>query len=150
MWVLLAFVSAFFLGFYDVAKKKSLAGNSVLTVLFCNTLFCALIFLPAIIGSGTGHSVEIHSVKAHALVIIKAFIVLSSWIMGYYALKHLRRTCTVWRKIELYTMVRYCAIAPFTLSSKHIRQKGGDKLQEQQMDIDSLRCCGYGGCKRSL
>ncbi len=94
MWVLLAFVSAFFLGFYDVAKKKSLAGNSVLTVLFCNTLFCALIFLPAIIGSGTGPSVEIHSVMAHALVIIKAFIVLSSWIMGYYALKHLPITIT--------------------------------------------------------
>lgn len=94
MWVLLAFVSAFFLGFYDVAKKKSLAGNSVLAVLFCNTLFCALIFLPAIIGSGTGPSVEIHSVKAHALVIIKAFIVLSSWIMGYYALKHLPITIT--------------------------------------------------------
>ncbi len=107
MWVLLAFVSAFFLGFYDVAKKKSLNGNAVLQVLFCNTIFCAIIFLPFIIISAVSpESVqntifnaslssiysdcrEILPVKAHLLVILKAFIVLSSWIMGYYALKHL-------------------------------------------------------------
>ena len=107
MWVLLAFVSAFFLGFYDVAKKKSLNGNAVLSVLFCNTIFCALIFFPFIIVSATcpelvkdtifnasltsiySDCTEILPLKAHLLVILKAFIVLSSWIMGYYALKHL-------------------------------------------------------------
>ena len=107
MWVLLAFVSAFFLGFYDVAKKKSLNGNAVLQVLFCNTIFCAIIFLPFIIISAVSPETvqntifnaslssiysdcrEILPVKAHLLVILKAFIVLSSWIMGYYALKHL-------------------------------------------------------------
>ena len=107
MWVLLAFTSAFFLGFYDVAKKKSLNGNAVLSVLFCNTLFCALIFSPFIIFSAINpQAVEgsifnaslsstygdisgISPLKAHLLVILKAFIVLSSWIMGYYALKHL-------------------------------------------------------------
>ena len=107
MWVLLAFVSAFFLGFYDVAKKKSLNGNAVLSVLFCNTIFCAIIFCPFIIVSALWPEVvkdtifnasltsiysdcaEILPFKAHLLVVIKAFIVLSSWIMGYYALKHL-------------------------------------------------------------
>ena len=107
MWVLLAFVSAFFLGFYDVAKKKSLNGNAVLTVLFCNTVFCAVVFLPFIIFSATnpeavqgsifnaslsssyGDTPQILPLKAHLLVILKAFIVLSSWIMGYYSLKHL-------------------------------------------------------------
>jgi transporter family protein len=107
MWVLLAFVSAFFLGFYDVAKKKSLSGNAVLSVLFCNTIFCALIFFPFIIVSAVwpesvGNSIfnasltsiysdhiEILPLKAHLLVVLKSFIVLSSWIMGYYALKHL-------------------------------------------------------------
>lgn len=107
MWVLLAFVSAAFLGFYDIAKKKSLVGNSVLAVLFCNTLFCALIFLPFIVVSqlapqtvgGTIFNAALNSefadnaaispLNAHLLVILKAFIVLSSWIMGYYALKHL-------------------------------------------------------------
>ena len=107
MWVLLAFTSAFFLGFYDIAKKKSLNGNAVLSVLFCNTLFCALIFLPFIVISATNphlvdgsifnaslHSVygdvnQIGTLKAHLYIILKSFIVLSSWIMGYYALKHL-------------------------------------------------------------
>ena len=107
MWVLLAFTSAFFLGFYDIAKKKSLVGNSVLTVLFCNTLFCALIFLPFILVSWLqpqltegsvfnasltseyGKLCGITPLQAHMLVILKAFIVLSSWIMGYFALKHL-------------------------------------------------------------
>lgn len=107
MWVLLAFTSAFFLGFYDIAKKKSLNGNAVLSVLFCNTLFCALIFLPFIVISATNphlvdgsifnaslHSVygdgnQIGPLKAHLYIILKSFIVLSSWIMGYYALKHL-------------------------------------------------------------
>ncbi len=107
MWVLLAFTSAFFLGFYDIAKKKSLVGNSVLTVLFCNTLFCALIFIPIILvswlhpalvkesifnaslNSEFGKLSTITLLQAHLLVILKAFIVLSSWIMGYFALKHL-------------------------------------------------------------
>lgn len=107
MWVLLAFTSAFFLGFYDIAKKKSLVGNSVLTVLFCNTLFCALIFIPFILvswlqpalveesifnaslNSEFGKLSGITLLQAHLLVILKAFIVLSSWIMGYFALKHL-------------------------------------------------------------
>ena len=30
MWLYLAFLSALLLGFYDVAKKRSLAGNAVL------------------------------------------------------------------------------------------------------------------------
>ena len=39
MWLLLAFLSAALLGFYDAFKKKSLRGNAVLPVLFLNTLF---------------------------------------------------------------------------------------------------------------
>ena len=49
MWLLLAFCSAALLGFYDVFKKKSLAGNAVLPVLGLNTLFSSLIFLPFIL-----------------------------------------------------------------------------------------------------
>ena len=49
MWLLLAFLSATFLGFYDVFKKKSLKDNAVLTVLFLNTFFSSLIFLPFIL-----------------------------------------------------------------------------------------------------
>lgn len=102
MWVLLGMLSALFLGFYDIAKKKSLTGNAVLTVLFLNTVFCALIFLPLIIAPGISQSIsasgtevlQMEPLKAHLLVVLKSFIVLSSWIMGYYALKHLPITLT--------------------------------------------------------
>lgn len=102
MWVLLGMLSALFLGFYDIAKKKSLTGNAVLTVLFLNTVFCALIFLPFIIAPGLSQSISacgtevlpMEPLKAHLLVVLKSFIVLSSWIMGYYALKHLPITLT--------------------------------------------------------
>ena len=43
MWLLLAFLSATLLGFYDVFKKKSLKDNAVLPVLFLNTFFSSLI-----------------------------------------------------------------------------------------------------------
>ncbi len=107
MWVVLAFVSAFFLGFYDISKKQSLKDNAVLTVLFLNTIFCTAIFLPFIILSyANPHLLEdtffdaglnigfksleyIQPLKAHLFVILKSCIVLSSWVMGYYALKHL-------------------------------------------------------------
>ena len=49
MWLLLAFFSATLLGFYDVFKKKALKDNAVLPVLFFNTLFSSLIFLPFIL-----------------------------------------------------------------------------------------------------
>ena len=102
MWVLLGMLSALFLGFYDIAKKKSLTNNAVLTVLFFNTVFCALIFLPFIIAPGLSQSIsasgtevlQMEPLKAHMLVVLKSFIVLSSWIMGYYALKHLPITLT--------------------------------------------------------
>lgn len=100
MWVGAAFLSALLLGFYDVAKKRSLSGNAVIPVLLLNTLFSSLIFLPVILSSelelgwftetsldsGTG------SIGDHALVALKALITLSSWLCGYYAIKHLPLT----------------------------------------------------------
>ena len=49
MWLLLAFLSAALLGFYDVFKKQSLKNNAVIPVLTLNTLFSSLIFLPFIV-----------------------------------------------------------------------------------------------------
>lgn len=97
MWLLLAFASAALLGLYDVAKKQALTGNAVLPVLLLNTLFSTLIFLPVILSSETGAGwfagtiLETHpaSLHAHLLVILKSIIVLTSWVFGYYALKHL-------------------------------------------------------------
>ena len=109
MWLILAFVSATFLGFYDTSKKASLKDNAVLPVLLMNTIFSTLIFSPFLIdyitGAGwfsgtfidTASGAEEFSPAhpdfiAHLKVILKAFIVLSSWICGYFGLKHLPLT----------------------------------------------------------
>ena len=96
MWLLLAFLSASLLGFYDVFKKMALRGNAVIPVLFLNTLFCTIIFLPFIIGSATGwletdslFFVERCGWDVHKFIVLKSCIVLSSWIFGYFAMKHL-------------------------------------------------------------
>lgn len=83
MWILFAFVSAALLGFYDVFKKQSLRGNAVLTVLLLNCLFSSIIFLPMI------WYVPFGGWEVQKYIVLKAFIVLSSWICGYYAMKHL-------------------------------------------------------------
>ena len=100
MWLLLAFCSAALLGFYDVFKKKSLNNNAVLPVLGLNTLFSSLIFLPFILISAFAPSVLNGSIfyvpeagwEVHKFIILKSFIVLSSWIFGYFGMKHLPLT----------------------------------------------------------
>jgi transporter family protein len=99
MWLLLAFTSAALLGFYDAFKKKSLRDNAVLPVLFLNTLFSSLIFLPFILLSadttwldGTLFHVPSVGWDVHRLILLKSFIVLSSWIFGYFGMKHLPLT----------------------------------------------------------
>jgi len=139
MWLILAFVSATFLGLYDTSKKASLKNNAVLPVLFLNTVFSTLIFSPFLLDyiggfgwfTGTfldtfpfsratqtvdyqqfaqssclpGHAGQSSNslilsefagthpeLYAHLMVVLKAFIVLSSWICGYFGLKHLPLT----------------------------------------------------------
>ena len=100
MWLLLAFLSATLLGFYDAFKKQSLKNNAVLPVLFLNTIFSSLIFLPFILLSrfmpecldGTIVNVPSAGWEDHKYIIIKSFIVLSSWIFGYFGMKHLPLT----------------------------------------------------------
>lgn len=100
MWLLLAFLSAALLGFYDAFKKKSLAGNAVIPVLFLNTLFSSLVFLPFILFSLCGESplqgtlfyVPTAGWEVHKYVLLKSLIVLSSWTFGYFGMKHLPLT----------------------------------------------------------
>ena len=97
MWVSLAFLSALMLGLYDVAKKRSLKDNAVLPVLWLNTLFSSIIFLPALLDSvvgggwldGTLFETTSGTLHDHAMIFIKAMMVLSSWIFGYFGIKHL-------------------------------------------------------------
>lgn len=99
MWLLLAFLSAVLLGFYDASKKAALKDNAVLPVLLLNTLFSTLIFSPVLIDglvgkgwfSGTMFDTTevVGDLKAHLLVLIKSVIVLTSWIAGYFGIKHI-------------------------------------------------------------
>ena len=85
-WVLLAFSSAALLGFYDVFKKRSLRGNAVIPVLFLNTLICSFLFIPATFHAPFG------GWEVQRWLVLKAFIVLSSWLCGYFGIKHLPLT----------------------------------------------------------
>lgn len=97
MWLTLAFTSAALLGLYDAAKKQALTNNAVLPVLLLNTLFSTLIFVPAILSAefglgwfdGTVLEASPGTATAHGLVILKSVIVLTSWIFGYFGMKHL-------------------------------------------------------------
>ena len=100
MWLLLAFTSALLLGLYDVAKKQALRDNAVLPVLLLNTLFSSLLFLPTILSTAGGWGwfdatplrCPAGDLHAHLLVVLKSCIVLSSWVFGYFGIKHLPLT----------------------------------------------------------
>ena len=93
MWILLAICSAIGLGFYDVMKKLSLRDNNVPVVLLINTMISTLLLSPVIIMNLADGGVGLNNtLTGHLLIMLKAVIVLSSWILGYFAIKHLPLT----------------------------------------------------------
>ena len=86
MWWLLSFASAAFLGCYDSFKKISLKDNAVIPILFLNTLIATFLLSPLLVRTGFG------SWEVQRWIILKSAIVLSSWLAGYYAMKHLPLT----------------------------------------------------------
>ena len=100
MWLSFAFLSAVLLGFYDSCKKQALGGNAVIPVLFLNTLFCSLIFVPFIVLSYCSPVLDDSIFKVadyggwavQKWILLKSIIVLSSWTLGYYGMKHLPLT----------------------------------------------------------
>ncbi|MCC8089557.1 MAG: DMT family transporter [Rikenellaceae bacterium] len=96
MWLILAAASAVTLGAYEVAKKLALENNAVIPVLFLNVAIGVAVFLPFNLLSaytelldGTAVYVPQINFTAHAAIVLKAFLVLSSWVFAYYAMKHL-------------------------------------------------------------
>lgn len=97
MWVLLALLSAFLLGIYDVLKKMSVNNNAVMMVLLFSTLTGALLFVPPVVGSvffpDFFQSINLYvpaiSAHEHFLILVKTLLVLSSWILAFTAMKHL-------------------------------------------------------------
>jgi transporter family protein len=96
-WMFLAVLSAVFLGLYDVAKKASVQENAVLPVLFlCSASgLCLMLPLVALSLAAPGLAREYGllvgglSVIGHLLVLAKAALVTLSWVLTYFALKHL-------------------------------------------------------------
>ena len=73
----------------------------MLPVLFLNTVFSSLVFLPFILVSAFAPSllshcellyVPISGWEVHKFILLKSAIVLSSWIFGYFGMKHLPLT----------------------------------------------------------
>lgn len=99
MWVFLAIASAILLGFYDIFKKVSLQENAVLPTLFFSTVLASIVMLGFVILSAmcvipSDHLVYVPSVgwQDHLKILLKTFIVLSSWILTYFAMKNLPLT----------------------------------------------------------
>lgn len=157
MWLLLAFLSAALLGFYDAFKKQALKDNAVLPVLFLNTVFSSLIFLPFILVScfapavlgGTMFDVPVVGWDVHQFIIIKSFIVLSSWIFGYFGMKHLPLTIVgpinatrpvmvlvgamlvFGERLQSVSMDRCDVGSPVVLYAEPFREERGYRLQAQ-------------------
>ena len=99
-WVLLSLISAFLLGFYDIFKKRTVADNAIIPVLFYSTMVSGLIFLPFILTSRFHPEwyaspfwrqffVEPLTARQHLLVFGKTAMILVSWMFSYSAMKNL-------------------------------------------------------------
>jgi drug/metabolite transporter (DMT)-like permease len=97
MWIELGLISSLLLGLYDVCKKHSLNHNAVLPVLFLSVVFG---FLPmSLFWAGSRLAPElmqqIHTyvpvatLSQHGHIFVKAFVVSTSWVLAYFAMKHL-------------------------------------------------------------
>jgi bacterial/archaeal transporter family protein len=97
MWVIAGLISSFILGIYDLFKKKALVNNQVMPVLFLASLTSASIFLPLILISSATGPVKagsvwyVHPVSSveHLLIFLKSVLVGTSWVLSYFALRHL-------------------------------------------------------------
>jgi bacterial/archaeal transporter family protein len=101
MWAVIGIVAAVLLGIYDIFKKTSLNNNAVLPVLLISIASSSMFFyFPLIIGSkvapnlltGIDLYVPQLTLREHMMIVIKSFIVLSSWILAFFAVKHLPLT----------------------------------------------------------
>ena len=89
-WLFLAFASALFLGFYDLAKKKSVNENAVFPVLFICSAIYAILMSPVLFLGFTEHL----PLRSHLFLLGKASIVGISWALTYHAIAKLPLSMT--------------------------------------------------------
>lgn len=95
-WIALSLVSALFLGCYDLSKKHAVHGNAVLPVLFLSTVFGAGVWAVLMLVQAQSPGalpqflhVDVLTPAQHARIFLKSVIVAGSWILTYFAFKHL-------------------------------------------------------------
>jgi len=96
-WITLSLLSALLLGFYEVAKKAAIDRNAVLPVLFACSVAGLAVLAPLMIvahfapgaAARWGFALTPLSPQGHLLIFLKAIIVTTSWVLTYFALKHL-------------------------------------------------------------
>ena len=95
-WIVASLVSAFFLGCYDLCTKHAVRENAVLPVLFlanvCSaSVWCTLMALNAAVPGALPAGLIVAPLTSlqHGQLLLKSFIVASSWICSYFAVKHL-------------------------------------------------------------
>ena len=95
-WIALSLISALFLGFYDLSKKHAVHANAVLPVLFLSTVFGAVVWLALMLLQAWQPAalpalmhVDRLGPAQHAQIFLKSCIVAGSWILTYFAFKHL-------------------------------------------------------------
>ncbi|MBN1612134.1 MAG: DMT family transporter [Polyangiaceae bacterium] len=94
-WWLLAALSAACLGLYDVSKKAALRDNAVLPVLCGASLTAAIVVLPVLVLSWADPALlgtlalPALTGRAHLLILLKTALVTASWVLSFFAMKHL-------------------------------------------------------------
>lgn len=90
IWIILAFSSALFLGFYDISKKKVLNNHAIWPVLF----FCSLTSVIGLFPLFLTGKIPLIEAEEHLFLLFKAVIVTTSWIFTFNAVARLPLSMT--------------------------------------------------------
>lgn len=97
MWIYLGILCSLLLGCYDILKKRGVQQNAVLPTLFVSTCFACATAMPLLIGSllfpnlFAQLNLYVRPIQGdlHIKIAIKSGIVATSWVLSFFALKHL-------------------------------------------------------------
>ncbi|ANW95093.1 permease [Wenyingzhuangia fucanilytica] len=97
MWIYFGLLAALFLSVNAICRKRSVKGNALFPVLFISNGISTLVIAPIFIGSffypellqKAGMYISDIAIQDHFFIGIKSLIMTCSWVLTFYALKHL-------------------------------------------------------------
>ncbi len=100
MWIYYGLLAALFLSFNALCRKRSVKANAVFPVLLTTNGVSLLLLLPVFIGSyffaEYMQAIKLYinpiTLQDHLLIAVKSVLMTYSWILAFYALKHLPLT----------------------------------------------------------